>query len=76
MIFVVVGYIHKSRETQKLIAFNTIIEFHINNPLPKLRLWILLNLLAQLANLTETIVFASMPSIHCKFDPEVLVFGL
>lgn len=74
LIFVVIGYIHESRQSQRMrmISFENIKDIQVNNPLPNLRMWIVLNLIAQMANLIETIVFLANPSIKCKFDPEVL----
>lgn len=69
LVFVAIGYIHWNKESKKIVNFNHIQRPHIYNPIPQLRTWILFNLIAQTTNFTEAVVFASMPQIHCRFDP-------
>lgn len=62
-IFVVMGSKHERKEEDKIATYEG--AKAVNNPLPRLRFWILLNVISQGISCVESIVFVSNPDLKC-----------
>jgi hypothetical protein len=60
---------HQIRAEVRLVTLKPI--SMINNPLPRLWLWVGINIIAQTINLIRTYLFTFVTSLQCQYDKNV-----